>query len=322
VTNPAHKISITDQDINQRLDHFLTAKFRQFTRSYIQQLIANGHVLVNDTKVKSGFRLRAADSVYITIPEPEASPIRAENIPLDIIYEDSDLLVIDKPAGMVVHPGAGNRSGTMVNALLFHCRSLSGINGILRPGIVHRLDKNTSGLLVVAKNDRSHLSLTGQFETRDIVRIYAAVVWGIPQASSGLIETNIDRSHRDRKKMSVSGMRGKPAITKYHVEEELNGFSLLRLTLGTGRTHQIRVHLNYINHPVFGDREYNGGVSQLNRIAGNRRKIITCILKDMPRQALHARELSFIHPASNKRLSFYAPIPEDIDKTIHALKTA
>ena len=322
MTNPAHKISITDQDINQRLDHFLTAKFSQFTRSYIQQLIAKGHVLVNDTKVKSGFRLRSADSVYITIPEAEASPIRAENIPLDIIYEDSELLVIDKPAGMVVHPGAGNRSGTMVNALLFHCRSLSGINGILRPGIVHRLDKNTSGLLVVAKNDRSHLSLTGQFETRDIVRVYTAVVWGIPQKSSGLIETNIDRSHRDRKKMSVSGMRGKPAITKYQVEEELNGFSLLRLTLGTGRTHQIRVHLNYINHPVFGDREYNGGVSQLNRIAGNRRKIIACILKDMPRQALHACELSFIHPASNKRLSFYAPVPKDIDKTIHALKTA
>jgi 23S rRNA pseudouridine1911/1915/1917 synthase len=320
VTNPTHKITINAPSANLRLDHFLTAKFKQFTRSHIQHLIADGYVTVNNTRVKSGYKLRFADTIRITIPEPEPSPLLCENIPLKIIYEDSSLLVIDKPAGMVVHPGAGNRTGTMVNALLYHCKSLSGINGILRPGIVHRLDKNTSGLLVVAKSDQSHLFLTSQFDTREIYRVYNAVVWGIPKNSEGTIETNINRSHRDRKKMSVSDTRGRPAITTYHVQEEFNGFSLLRLTLGTGRTHQIRVHLNYINHPVFGDREYNGGISQLNRFAADRKRYVTGILKNMPRQALHACELSFIHPVLKKRLSFSSPLPADMHRVIKALK--
>ena len=320
MTNQTHEITVTHHEANQRLDHFLTNKFAQFTRSYLQHLINRGLVHVNGRQVKTGFNLSCDEIIHINVPEAKPSPILPEDLPLDIIFDDPDVMVLNKPAGMVVHPGAGNRSGTLVNALLFHCTSLSGINGVLRPGIVHRLDKNTSGLLVVAKNDRSHHFLSAQFETREIIRMYKAIVWGIPAEASGVIETNIDRSHRDRKKMSVSEIRGRPAITRYEIEQEFNGFSLLRITLGTGRTHQIRVHLNHIHHPVFGDREYNGGTSQLNRIVAHRRKYVAGVLKKLPRQALHACELSFIHPNSKERMSFTVPMAEDIKNALHALK--
>ena len=229
-------------------------------------------------------------------------------------------LLVDKPAGLVVHPGAGNRTGTLVNALLYHCTNLSGINGILRPGIVHRLDKNTSGLLVAAKNDASHIFLTRQFETRDIERTYRALVWGQVSPATGQIETFIGRSMRDRKKMSVSGERGRQAVTNFTLEEHFNYFSLLRLTLGTGRTHQIRVHLNHISHPVFGDPDYHGRQAQINRIPSNRQNYVLNVLKQLPRQALHAATLSFIHPESKKRMVFNSQLPADFENAQRLLR--
>jgi len=302
------------------LDKYLTTQFEEYTRSHLQQLISNGNITVNSTTVKSGYRLRLNDNITIDVPDPEPSHIIPENIPIDILYEDDDLLVINKSAGLIVHPGAGHKNGTLVNALLYHCKSLSGINGVLRPGIVHRLDRYTSGLMVVAKNDQSHIFLSRQFDTREITREYFAIVWGVVAPDSGKISTNLDRSYRDRKKMSVSGDRGRKAITNYEVIENLSVFSFLRLFLETGRTHQIRVHLNHINHPVFGDPEYNGRSSQIGRIPANRQKYVSHILKKIERQALHAKKLSFIHPATKKKMMFDSELPDDIEEIIRAIK--
>lgn len=320
MTNPPHKFRIDPKSAKQRLDRFLNNQLPEHTRSYLQQLISKGFVRVNSNVVKSGYNLKPDDEISIIFPDPEPSHILPENIPLNIIYEDASVAVIDKSAGMIVHPGAGHRSGTLVNALLFHCSDLSGINGVLRPGIVHRLDKNTSGLLVVAKSDNSHLFLTRQFKTREIERTYQAIVWGLVAREMGQIDTLIDRSFRDRKKMSVSSQRGRKASTNYSIEEKLQYFSLLNLTLGTGRTHQIRVHLNYINHPVFGDPEYHGRQSQINRIPANRQRYVQNVLKKMPRQALHARKLSFIHPESRKRMTFHSDLPPDMKEALELLR--
>ena len=313
--NPPHNFIISSETANQRLDQFLNKNFPDVTRSYLQSLISKSHILVNEKSVKSGYKLKPDDYVMVIFPPPEISHIEPEKISLNVIYEDNYILVIDKPAGLVVHPGAGNKSGTLVNALLHHCDNLSGINGVLRPGIVHRLDKNTSGLIVVAKNDDSHLSLTKQFETREIKRTYLAIVWGTLAKSTGQIETLIDRSIRDRKKMAVSGSRGRQALTYYEVNKMLNYHTLLRLTLGTGRTHQIRVHLNHINHPVFGDPEYNGRLAQINRIPSQKKKSVQIILQKMQRQALHATELSLIHPKSNEQMIFKSDPPDDMKLT-------
>jgi 23S rRNA pseudouridine1911/1915/1917 synthase len=320
VTNPPHNFRIDPKSANQRLDRFLNNQLPEHTRSYFQQLISRGFVQVNTKSVKSGYNLKPNDEITIIIPDPEPSHILPENIPINIIYEDASVIVIDKPPGLIVHPGAGHRSGTLVSALLFHCRNLSGINGVLRPGIVHRLDKNTSGLLVAAKNDNSHLFLTRQFETREIERTYQAIVWGLVARDMGQIDTLIDRSFRDRKKMSVSSQRGRKAVTNFNIEEIFRYFSLLNLTLGTGRTHQIRVHLNHINHPVFGDPEYHGRQSQINRIPANRQRYVQNVLKKMPRQALHARKLSFIHPESRKRMTFDSELPSDMKEALELLR--
>jgi len=320
VTRKPHKIIVAESAINQRLDKYLTTQFEEYTRSHLQQLISNGNITVNSTTVKSGYRLRLNDNITIDVPDPEPSHIIPENIPINILYEDDDLLVINKSAGLIVHPGAGHKNGTLVNALLYHCKSLSGINGVLRPGIVHRLDRYTSGLMVVAKNDQSHIFLSRQFDTREITREYFAIVWGVVAPDSGKISTNLDRSYRDRKKMSVSGDRGRKAITNYEVIENLSVFSFLRLFLETGRTHQIRVHLNHINHPVFGDPEYNGRSSQIGRIPANRQKYVSHILKKIERQALHAKKLSFIHPATKKKMMFDSELPDDIEEIIRAIK--
>jgi len=314
------KIIIDHSDVAQRLDVFLTRHFPGFTRSYLQNLITREYVRVNDRKVKAGYRLHLNDKIDLEIPEPTPSHIEPENIPIDIIYQDSDIVIVNKAPGMVVHPGAGNKSKTLVNALLYHCDSLSGINGILRPGIVHRLDKDTSGLLVVAKNDYSHNYLSAQFATRDITRTYYAIVWGVLNQQSGEIMANIDRSHRDRKLMTVSKNGGRQAITNFTVIEEWRYFTLLRLTLNTGRTHQIRVHLKHLNHPVFGDPTYNGRLAQLNRIPQRKQQQVKQILKMMPRQALHAKTLSFIHPLSKKRVSFDSDLPGDMQYTLVELK--
>jgi len=315
VTNPAHKISITDQDINQRLDHFLTAKFSQFTRSYIQQLIAKGHVLVNDTKVKSGFRLRSADSVYITIPEAEASPIRAENIPLDILFEDEELIIINKPAGMVVHPGISHYSGTLVNALYYHFQELPLFqSGEIRPGLVHRIDKDTTGLLVVAKTEYALNHLANQFFHHTIERKYQAIIWGIPEKREDTIEGHIGRSVKDRKIMQVfrDGSQGKPAVTHFKVLEDLHYISLVECSLETGRTHQIRVHFASIKHPIFGDEAYGGDQILRGSTFTKYKQFVQNCFKILPRQALHAKSLGFIHPESREKIFFDSDLPEDM----------
>jgi 23S rRNA pseudouridine1911/1915/1917 synthase len=303
---------IIDSSISgQRLDKFLNQRYPSVTRSHIKNLISNGDIVVNTKHVKAGYQLKVNDKVTVNFPEIKTSHIEPEDIPLEIIYEDKSLLVINKPAGLIVHPGAGNLNGTLVNALLFHCKNLSGINGVLRPGIVHRLDKNTSGLLIVAKNDHAHVNLSRQFEQKKIWRVYHTIVWGVP-GKEGEIITKIGRSKKDRKKMTVLNKGGREAITEYRILKDLLYLSYLEITLKTGRTHQIRVHLNHINHPVFGDPDYNGRKSQIVRLPSHLQKRGSFLLKSINRQALHAKELHFIHPETNQMMNFDTNLPADI----------
>jgi len=303
----------------QRLDKFLHQKYPALTRSYLQNLILRGSVTVNSIQVKSGHRLKINDEVEIIFPELQSSHIEPEDIPLDIIYEDKFLLVLNKPAGMIVHPGAGNVSGTLVNALLYSCKNLSGINGVLRPGIVHRLDKFTSGLLVVAKNDQSHVHLSRQFEDKTIFRIYHTLVWGVP-GEDGEIITQIGRNRRDRKKMTVLKDGGREAITGYRILKDYLYLSQLEISLKTGRTHQIRVHLNHINHPVFGDPDYNGRKSQIYRLPSHLQKRGSQLLKSITRQALHAKSLQFIHPDTNQIMKFDSDLPKDMQQLLDKIE--
>jgi len=310
--NQKSSLNIIDfSNSGQRLDKFLSQQYPDVTRSHLQNLISKGDVTVNAGRVKSGYQLKLNDEVSIVFPEVQPSHIEPEDIPLDILFEDKSLLVINKPAGMIVHPGAGHYKGTLVNALLYKCKNLSGINGVLRPGIVHRLDKNTSGLLVVAKNDQSHVSLSRQFEKKSISRIYHTFVWGVPGAE-GKIVTQIGRSRRDRKKMTVLKNGGREAITEYRVLKDYLYLSYLAISLKTGRTHQIRVHLNHINHPVFGDPEYNGRKSQIYRLPSHLQRRGSSLLKSINRQALHAKQLQFIHPKTNEMMKFDSDLPEDM----------
>ncbi len=286
---------ISNEDAGQRLDVFLSGKLNDFTRSRIQNLIENGHVLVQGAPAAKNYRLRPGDTVCASIPPPVEPDILPEDIPLPIVYEDDDLLVVDKPKGMVVHPAPGNDSGTMVNALLFHTKnSLSGIGGVVRPGIVHRIDKDTSGLLVVAKNDVAHQSLAEQIKAHTVDRFYYSVVYGGFSTPDGRVDVPIGRHKTDRKKMSPNTNMPKEAVTTFHVEEQFEGFSLLRLKLLTGRTHQIRVHMAYIGHPVAGDAVYGP------------KKVI----RELNGQCLHAAVLGFTHPRTGQRLRFESPLPE------------
>ena len=292
-----------------RLDKFLADSFPQYSRNQFIRLIEEGAIQIQGKKAK----LSPDDKVMIgatyTIipPAPKEANPDPENIPLDIVYEDNDLLVINKPAGLVVHPGAGNWTGTMVNALLYHCgNSLSGINGIRRPGIVHRIDKDTSGLLVIAKNDQAHVGLSKQFEVHSIQRTYDAFVWGLTP-ETGRVEGNIGRSNTNRQKMAIVKMGGKPAITHF---ERVDAYGItashIKCHLETGRTHQIRVHLTSIKHPLIGDDVYGHAPTGAPET-----------IRTFPRQALHAGLLGFIHPITQKQMVFEVPLPEDL-KTLQA----
>jgi 23S rRNA pseudouridine1911/1915/1917 synthase len=289
------------------------------SRAALQRFLAEGCVLrggfaVHDASSKA----HAGESYAIALPDVVPATPEAEKTPLTVVYEDEDLLVIDKQAGMVVHPGAGNSSGTLVNALLAHCgASLSGIGGVARPGIVHRLDKDTSGLLVVAKNDFTHQGLSAQFEDRKISRTYQAFVWGLPSPLEGQVEGNIGRHPRARQKMTVVTRGGKEALTFYRVLENFScGVSLVECKLATGRTHQIRVHMAHIGHPVVGDPVYGR-----RRLSGKGKKDgIIGKLEAFPRQALHAGELKFIHPRTKKTMRFKAKLPEDMKKLMKAME--
>lgn len=274
------------------------------SRARIQALLADGHVSLDGRAAKDASRKVKEGEIYkIELPPPEPATPKAEKIPLTIVYEDRDLLVIDKPVGMVVHPAPGNRDGTLVNALLAHCKkSLSGIGGVARPGIVHRLDKGTSGLMVVAKNDAAHQALTAQFADRSLSRTYHALVWGAPTPRTGHIEAPIGRHPRDRKKMAVTA-KGREALTYYKLLKDVGEVSLIECKLATGRTHQIRVHLAHIKHPVVGDPVY--GNKQKDKKNGG-----------FPRQALHAVGLSFSHPRTEKTLHFASKLPADMAKLL------
>lgn len=278
-----------------RIDKAISELCEDFTRSHIQKILENGEVSVNGKTVSKGFKLKAGDEISFVPPEPVSMEAKPENIPLDIVYEDDDLLVVNKPRGMVVHPAAGNYNGTLVNALLYHCGdSLSGINGVIRPGIVHRIDKDTSGLLIVAKNDFAHERLAEQIKEHSFKRQYRAVVHGRFKEPQGTVDAPIGRSPRDRKKMCVTDKNSRNAVTHYEVLSETDKFSYLKVTLETGRTHQIRVHMSYLGHPVAGDPVYGpkNGVTSLNG------------------QCLHAGLIGFVHPRDGRYLEFESDVPQ------------
>ena len=303
-----------------RLDRFLMRATEDMSRTHLQRLIRNGNVTVNDKIAKQpSYALRDGDAVHLKLPPPRPlDTIAPENIPLDILHEDSHLIVLNKPAGMLVHPANSVYTGTLVNALLAHCTDLSGIGGVERPGIIHRLDKDTSGILVVAKTDVVHRELSAQFEKHSITRQYVAIVCGIPAKTKGTIDAQIARSRRDRRRMTTVENHGRHAVTHYEVLETYPKFARVQLTLETGRLHQIRVHLQHIGHPVAGDAVYGGEQRAINDADTGALKHALAQLK---RQALHARLLGFVHPATGENLTFSAPMPKDMQQVVDALRT-
>ncbi|MBI5584670.1 MAG: RluA family pseudouridine synthase [Deltaproteobacteria bacterium] len=309
--------TVQETAARQRLDLFLAEQGVTGSRTQIQKWIEEERVTVNGFPVKAGYRLKEGDRVSVDPKTAVPLALEPEPIPLTILQEDRDLLVIDKPAGLVVHPAPGNYSGTLVQALLHHCRDLSGIGGVLRPGIVHRLDKETSGLLVVAKNDQTHRSLIQQFQSGEVIKEYQALVWGYPAQRQGRIDRPIGRHPVHRKKMAITEARGKPALTEWEIEEMYPaGFSRLRVRIKTGRTHQIRVHLSAVGLPVLGDSLYGPAKGR----PGSRQPRAAEVLSLASRQMLHAARLSFVHPRTFERLAFEAPLPADVIQVIDLLK--
>ena len=293
-----------------RLDAFLAARLTETSRAHIQRAIAHGDVVVNERAVKPSYRVRAGEEIQVELPAAAPLVAAPEPIPLEIVYEDDDLIVINKPAGMVVHPGAGVASGTLANALVYHFGQLSQTQGALRPGIVHRLDVGTSGLIVIAKTDRAHLSLAEQFETRQVFKSYVALVYGRVAVNEGRIDAPIGRDPRHRVKMAVRRAgEGRAALTLYRVTERFAEFTLLDLEIKTGRTHQIRVHLAHLKHPVVGDQTYDRG--RANTIKNPQ---LRAAVTRLGRPFLHAARLSFTHPTSGERLMFSAPLPVELQE--------
>jgi 23S rRNA pseudouridine1911/1915/1917 synthase len=295
-----------DQD-GLRLDNFLAGVLPDQSRSHIQRLIKEGHVEGPPRTLRPSTVVHAGQTYSIEIPAPVAPRAEPEPLPLRIVFEDADVVVLDKPAGMVVHPAAGHASGTLVNALLHHVKDLSGIGGVLRPGIVHRLDRGTSGLMVVAKNDRAHEELARQFRDREVEKEYMALVWGVVQAGRR-IDAAIGRDPQQRQKMSTRARRARTAVTRVTYARHFKGVSLLRIAIATGRTHQIRVHLDAIGHPIVGDAVY-GGVRR--RVPGNLRSVLR-----LERPFLHAMRLAFTHPGDGRRVEFDSPLPPDLEAVV------
>ena len=296
-------IAVSEEQTSERLDKFLSTTEPEWSRTQVQQWVKDGLIEVNGKQVKANYKVQAGDQIKVEIPDPEALDVEAEPMDLDIYYEDADVLVVNKPRGMVVHPAPGHVSGTLVNGLMAHCKDLSGINGVMRPGIVHRIDKDTSGLLMVAKNDMAHESLVNQLVAKTVTRKYTAVVHGIIQHDTGTIDAPIGRDKKDRQSMSVTKENAKQAVTHFDVIERFKDFTVVECRLETGRTHQIRVHMKYIGYPLAGDPKY-----------GPRKTV------DFNGQLLHAGVLGFDHPRTGEYIEFTAPIPADMQAFIDSLR--
>lgn len=289
---------------DQRIDRYLTEMLPEQSRSFFQKLIRDGFVIVNHIIVKVNYRLKTGDVIEIDIPDAVPTEIVPENIPLDILYEDDDLLIVNKPKGMVVHPAVGHSTGTLVNAIMYHCQgNLSGINGEIRPGIVHRIDKDTTGSLIICKNDEAHRNIAEQIKEHSVTRRYVGVVAGTFSEEIGTVEGAIGRHPNDRKRMTINEKSGKPAVTHYRVLQTLKGASFMEFELETGRTHQIRVHMASISHPLLGDTVY-GNSKNPYKLQG---------------QALHARTIGFIHPTTGEYIEVSAPIPEYMTELVRKL---
>jgi 23S rRNA pseudouridine1911/1915/1917 synthase len=311
----SRSLRVEGSEAGARLDTWIARRLPELSRARVQALMAQGAVRLGGRPVRPSHRLRGGEDVTVELPDPVAALPAAEPLPLAIVHEDAHLLVIDKRAGMAVHPGAGRQSGTLVNALLHHVRDLSGVGGVLRPGIVHRLDRGTSGLMVVAKDDETHRALAAQFASRSVEKEYLAVVHGVPRSRQGVVEAAIGRDPVHRKKMSVRAPRARTARSTYTVVEALDGASLLRVRIHTGRTHQIRVHMASVGHPVVGDVTYGG-----TRTPSSRRAAARAALEALARPALHAAALAFTHPATGARLRFESPLPTDLSDLLSRLR--
>ena len=315
-----HRFKVDPGQTKLRIDKFLFTRMENTSRTRIQNAASAGNILVNNNPVKPSYRIKPDDIVQIVLPNPPREiELIPENIPINIVYEDEDVIVVNKEAGMVVHPGYGNYRGTLVNALMWHFKDLPLFStGELRPGLVHRIDKDTSGILVIAKNELSLNRLSKQFYDHTCDRKYIALVWGLPEPPSGTITGNVGRSIRDRKIMQVfpDGSQGKPAITHYRVIEDLGYISMVECKLETGRTHQIRVHFSYIKHPIFNDEVYGGDQILKGTTFAKYQLFVRNCFKILPRQALHAKSLAFDHPVTRKRLSFDSDLPEDMKQVI------
>ena len=303
--NNMEPVVFTAEEKGQRLDVFVVERFPELSRSHVQKLIEQGNVLVDGSVRKANYKLRGGEAVQVTVPQAEPISVEPEDIPLDILYEDKDIIVVNKARGMVVHPASGVYSGTLVNALLYHCQDLSGINGEIRPGIVHRLDKDTSGVMVCAKNDTAHLDLAEQIRTKTAHRTYWAIVHGNIKEEAGIIKGDIGRHPTDRKKMAIVRENGKPAVTHFKVLERFGEYTLVECQLETGRTHQIRVHMTSIGHPLVNDPKYGPKKSSPFAING---------------QALHSLQLTLTHPVTKEEMTFTAPIPTDMEKILTGLR--
>lgn len=299
-------LKIDEDTEGKRLDAVIPGAVEGISRSFVQKLFEHGMITVNGSICREKkYKAKTGDIISLKIPEAEKLIVEAENIPLDIIYEDDDILIVNKPAGMVVHPAPGNRTGTLVNAIMYHCgNNLSSINGVIRPGIVHRIDKDTSGLLMVAKNDRSHVSLSKQLSDHSITRVYKAVVYNNIKEDEGTVDEPIGRDSKNRLKNAVTDLNSKNAVTHYKVLERFGGFTFIEARLETGRTHQIRVHMAYIKHPLLGDELYGP--------AKNR--------QGAKRQMLHAGVLGFLHPSTGEYMEFHSSLPNDFNNVLKKLR--
>ena len=304
MTNKTECFQISELEKGERIDVFLAKSMKETSRSNVQRLVAEGQATVNDKVVKTNYKLKEHDRIVVSIPEPQPLELMAENIPLTVVYEDEDIIVINKARGMVVHPATGNYSGTLVNALLEHCNDLSGINGVARPGIVHRLDKDTSGVMIAAKTDRAHIHLAEQIKEHTASRRYLTIVHGNIKEEQGVIKGPIGRHPSDRKKMAVTFVNSKEAITNFRIVERFGAYTLVECKLLTGRTHQIRVHMAYIGHPVVGDPKYGPERNHFS-IEG---------------QALHSAELTIKHPVTGEKMVFTATLPEDMESILLELR--